>query len=45
MIWTSIVSINEGEMDAVYENFSELAGRKPTTWAKFAKAHAAAFKH
>jgi uncharacterized protein YbjT (DUF2867 family) len=31
--------------DAVYDNFFELTGRKPTTWAEFAKAHAAAFKY
>jgi NAD(P)H dehydrogenase (quinone) len=31
--------------DTVYDNFFELTGRKPTTWAEFAKAHAAAFKH
>ncbi len=31
--------------DAVYDNFFELTGRKPTTWAEFATAHAAAFKH
>jgi NAD(P)H dehydrogenase (quinone) len=30
--------------DAVYDNFFELTGRKPTTWAEFAKTHAAAFK-
>jgi uncharacterized protein YbjT (DUF2867 family) len=28
--------------DAVYDNFFELTGRQPTTWAGFAKAHAAA---
>jgi hypothetical protein len=26
-------------------NFFELTGRKPTTWAEFAKTHGAAFKH
>jgi NAD(P)H dehydrogenase (quinone) len=31
--------------DAVYDNLFELTGRKPTTWAEFAKAHAAAFRH
>jgi uncharacterized protein YbjT (DUF2867 family) len=31
--------------DAVYDNFVELTGRKPTTWVDFAKTHAAAFRH
>ena len=31
--------------DAVYDNFFELAGHKPTTWAEFAKTHASAFKY
>jgi uncharacterized protein YbjT (DUF2867 family) len=31
--------------DAVYDNFFDLTGRKPTTWADFAKRHAAAFTY
>jgi NAD(P)H dehydrogenase (quinone) len=31
--------------DAVYDNFFELTGRKPTSWVEFAKTHAAAFRH
>jgi NAD(P)H dehydrogenase (quinone) len=31
--------------DAVYDNFFDLTGRKPTAWAEFAKRHAAAFKY
>ncbi len=31
--------------DAVYDNFFDLTGRKPVTWAEFAKAHVAAFRH
>jgi uncharacterized protein YbjT (DUF2867 family) len=31
--------------DAVYGNFFDLTGRKPTTWAEFAKQHAEAFKY
>lgn len=31
--------------DAVYDNFFDLTGRKPTTWAEFAKRHAEAFKY
>jgi NAD(P)H dehydrogenase (quinone) len=31
--------------DTVYDNSFELTGRQPTTWAEFAKTHAAAFKH
>jgi uncharacterized protein YbjT (DUF2867 family) len=31
--------------DAVFDNFFELTGLKPTTWEEFAKAHTAAFKH
>ena len=31
--------------DAVYDNFFALTGRKPTTWAEFAKRHAEAFKY
>lgn len=30
--------------DAVYDNFFELTGRNPVTWAEFAKTHAAAFQ-
>jgi uncharacterized protein YbjT (DUF2867 family) len=31
--------------DAVYDNFFELTGRQPKTWAEFAKEHADAFKY
>lgn len=31
--------------DAVYDNFFELTGRQPRTWADFAKENAAAFKY
>jgi len=31
--------------DAVYDNFFELTGRKPRSWAEFAKAHAAEFRY
>jgi NAD(P)H dehydrogenase (quinone) len=31
--------------DAVYDNFFELTGRQPTTWAEFAKENAQAFKY
>jgi NAD(P)H dehydrogenase (quinone) len=31
--------------DAVYDNFSQLTGRQPKTWAEFAKQHADAFRY
>jgi hypothetical protein len=31
--------------DAVYDNFFELTGRPPRTWAEFAREHADAFKY
>jgi NAD(P)H dehydrogenase (quinone) len=31
--------------DAVYDNFFELTGRKPRSWAEFAQAHAAEFRY
>jgi NAD(P)H dehydrogenase (quinone) len=43
--WLGYASRSIPGQDAVYENFFELAGRQPTTWAEFAKAHAAAFRH
>jgi NAD(P)H dehydrogenase (quinone) len=43
--WLDYASRSIAGQDAVYDNFFELTGRKPTTWAEFAKAHAAAFRH
>jgi uncharacterized protein YbjT (DUF2867 family) len=43
--WLDYAALAIPGADAVYDNFSQLTGRQPKTWAEFAREHADPFKY